>query len=193
MYINCKLTLLFRKIFLKARSSEMHWNKEENIWKTFFIDIIRGKTRLIKWNRFILMIKLKIETKLFRFQFYSCNKNYFPSDNLLQKTNFTNKCMLYTSRSLQIIFTIINDKKNHFKNSTDEFIRQIFAKIFMQNNYLSLSYIYILLSCNLSRNLFFLQNYSNIFFFNVTIQIKYECSFNKIYLSILKIFFKDIL
>lgn len=133
------------------------------------------------------MIKLKIETKLFRFQFYSCNKNYFPSDNLLQKTNFTNKCMLQTSRSLQIIFTIINDKKNHFKNSTDEFIRQIFAKIFMQNNYLSLSYIYILLSCNLSRNLFFLQNYSNIFFFNVTIQIKYECLFIIYPSTILKI------
>lgn len=65
---------------------------------------------------------------------------------------------------------------------------QIFAKIFMQNNYLSLSYIYILLSCNLSRNLFFLQNYSNIFFFfNVTIQIKYECLFIIYPSTILKI------
>lgn len=70
------------------------------------------------------------------------------------------------SHSLQIIFTIINDKKNYFKNSTRMNLLRtnICEKIFMQNNYLSLSYLYTIIVQNVIYFIF-LQNYSNVFFF----------------------------
>lgn len=138
----------------------------------------------------------------FRFQFYSYifNKNYFRSDNLLQKTNFTNKICYGCHTACKLFLLLLTIKRIILKilrmNLYEYmwYLRKSLCKIIIYHYYISTYYYRA--KCNLSRNLFFfLQNYSNVFFlmkYNET--NKYERLFNKIYLSIiLKFRGKDIL
>lgn len=122
----------------------------------------------------------------FRFQFYSYifNKNYFRSDNLLQKTNFTNKICYGCHTACKLFLLLLTIKRIILKILRMNlyelwYLRKSLCKIII--------YHYYRAKCNLSRNLFFFCKIIRMSFFLMKYNETNKCEhlFNKIYLSII--------
>lgn len=137
------------------------------------------------------------QTKFFRFpfcfQFYSYifNKNYFRSDNLLQKTNFTNKICYGCHTACKLFLLLLTIKRIILKILRMNlyelwYLRKYLCKIIIYHYYIYLRTIIVqnviyleicFFLCKIIPMSFFLMKY------NETNKCKHL--FNKIYLSII--------